>query len=97
MNPNCHTVHPCTVGAQFRTNRTYKLFSASTSMHVHRKLAVITMPLRTENQGAQRTWKTWKTPGKHLEFDSWTGKKMKVNFNALLPRCRVLSFIINYD
>src|SRR6266568_4346358 len=58
MNPNCHAsivpsiqtaIHPCTVGAQFRTNRTYKLFSASTSMHVHGKSAVITMPLRTEN------------------------------------------------
>src|SRR6266568_3619836 len=59
MNPNDHgsmyhaSIHgahgsmdPC---APFGTNRTYKRFFTSTSMHVHGKSEVITMLVRTEN------------------------------------------------
>ncbi len=44
MNPNGHaSMYHC---APFGTNRTYKRFFTSTSMHVHGKSEVITMPKR---------------------------------------------------
>jgi len=47
MNPNGHgSMYHC---APFGTNRTYKRFFTSTSMHVHGMSEVITMPVRTEN------------------------------------------------
>src|SRR6266496_5782540 len=47
MNSNDHaSMYHC---ALFGTNRTYKRFFTSTSMHVHGKSQVITMPVRTEN------------------------------------------------
>src|SRR6266568_214190 len=47
MNPNGHaSMYHC---APFGTNRTYKRFFTSTSMHAHEKSEVTTMPERTEN------------------------------------------------
>src|SRR6266496_4670563 len=47
MNPNGHaSMYHC---APFGTNRTYKWFFTSTSMHVHGKSEVNTMPVRTGN------------------------------------------------
>src|SRR6266568_9154144 len=47
MNPNGHaSMYHC---GPFATNRTYKRFFASMSMHVHGKSEVITKAVRTEN------------------------------------------------
>src|SRR6266496_145388 len=47
MNPNGHaSMYHC---APFGTNRTYKRFFTSTSMHAHEISEVTTMPERTEN------------------------------------------------
>src|SRR6266496_4062222 len=47
MNPNDHgSMFHC---APFGMNRTYKWFLTSTSMHVHGKSQVITMPVRSGN------------------------------------------------